>query len=68
LILREEDTLLHQLSYALISLNGIDSTLKMRLFDLYDEAKRASATWSTKFGLIDPKEYLASAVSNYFKF
>jgi hypothetical protein len=40
----------------------------MRLFDLYDEAKRASATWSTKFGLIDPKEYLASAVSNYFKF
>ena len=51
--------LLHQLSFALITLNGIDPALKVNLEVLFNRAKQTS---SSSFGLIDYKEYLASHV------
>ena len=58
---RNEDLLFHQLSYALVSMNTLDSKQKTMLETSFDKVK-SQLKGSFSFTLADPKEYLAKAV------
>lgn len=54
--------MVHELTYALISLNALSNDQKLRLENYYQTARR-TVPWASTFALADIKEYLASAVS-----
>ena len=56
--------LLHQLSYALITLNALDSNRTAQLNSFYEAARSVSSFYYVNFRLADIKEYLASSVIN----
>ena len=55
--------LLHQLAYALLTLDALDTNLKVKLDNAYERAKLGGVPWANSFSLLDRKEYLASGVS-----
>jgi hypothetical protein len=61
---RNDDLLIHQLSYALVSLDLLNPDMKTKLSEAYEKAK-SSFSASSLFSMADKKEYLASAVSSF---
>jgi hypothetical protein len=64
---RNDDLLIHQLSYALVSLDLLTAGMKRKLADAYMGAKRSLGAQNL-FSLVDQKEYLASGVIITFPF
>jgi hypothetical protein len=56
--------LIHQLSYALVTLDALDSDLKRKLNDYYEYAKSV-VPWESSFYMVDRKEYLATVIDLY---
>ena len=56
--------MIHQLSYALVTLDALDSDQKRKSNDYYEYAKTV-VPWESSFYMIDRKEYLATAIDVY---
>lgn len=53
--------MVHELSYALLSLDVLNQEIKSNLNTAYKQAQ-STVPWRNSFALIDVKEYLASGV------
>ncbi|CAF0996396.1 unnamed protein product [Brachionus calyciflorus] len=61
---RSEDLIVHELSYALMSLDVLNSDLKTYLNGAYQQAHQ-NVPWKNSFSLVDIKEYLASGIDAF---